>query len=99
MPPPIAWSPTHDATIRRMRASGASWDAIAATVGLGRYATSERGRAIGARSPARERPPSLVRSNRDPLPPGHFESWGAITAGTLLAGHPYPWPPLPVERE
>ena len=30
--------------------------------------------------------------NRLPLPPGHPDSWGRITAGTCTAGTPYPHP-------
>lgn len=31
-------------------------------------------------------------AEREPLPAGHPDSWGAITAGTLLDGTPYPLP-------
>lgn len=30
-----------------------------------------------------------LEPSREPLPPGHPESWGAITAGTSLAESPY----------
>lgn len=30
--------------------------------------------------------------DRPPLPPGHPETWGLITAGTCTAGTPYPFP-------
>lgn len=45
-------------------------------------------------------PPSITRivhgrpgpGNRPPLPPGHPDTWGRITAGTCTDGTPYPHP-------
>ena len=34
----------------------------------------------------------MAANDRGPLPAGHTLSWGAITAGTVLAGAEYPYP-------
>lgn len=99
MPKPLVWTDPHDTVLRRMRASGDSWDAIAACLGISRWAAVERGRSIGAtRKPPRVLPdPDLAElrnPGREPLPAGHRETWGRIA----LAGAAYPWPPLPPEH-
>jgi hypothetical protein len=79
-----------DATILRMRASRQSWEAIESALGLSHWTIAERGRSIGAALPAPDPDePDPIDLTRDPLPPGHPESWGAITAGTCLAGAAY----------
>ena len=92
MPKKLTWTEAQDSQIRRLRAEGASWDAIAAALGFTRWAIIERGRRIGAQAPPREFVPPPEDPRRDPLPPGHPRSWGAITDGTLLEGSPYPMP-------
>lgn len=91
MPRKLAWTEAQDVQIRRLRLEGASWDAIAASVGLNRWAVIERGRRIGARRPPPDCPPPQDAA-REPLPPGHPISWNAITAGTVLEGSAYPLP-------
>ena len=91
MPKRIVWSDAQDSQIRRLRMEGASWDGIAASLGLSRWAIIERGRRIGARSPVREAPVPEDRG-RDPLPAGHPRSWNVITGGTVLENTPYPLP-------
>ena len=97
MPQKLHWTPPADAQLRRLRADGATWDSIAASLRLSRSAVIERGRRIGARRPSRIRLSIAERElsdpAREPLPPGHPISWGAITAGMQLAGMRYPWPP------
>ena len=92
MPKKLEWTDAQDAKLRRLRAQGATWDGIAAVLGLTRWAAMERGRRIGARLP----PPNFVASPedpaREPLPSGHPLSWDAINAGTVLEGTPYPLP-------
>lgn len=104
MPRPFTWTDQQDDTIRALRGQGASWDAIAAALGISRWAASERGRAIGARFPRAVKPvideteAALADPARMPLAAGHPVSWALITAGTLLAGGTYPWPPMPAVR-
>jgi hypothetical protein len=86
----IAWTKAQDATIRRMRDEGATWDLIAVAVGVSRWCAIERGHLIGARlPPPPEFSPPAEDLARDPFPAGHPETWGAITKGTVLAGVPY----------
>ncbi len=101
MPLPIRWTPGLDSQLRRLRADGASWDAIAHAFGMSRNTALERGRQLGfGRNPLPCPPPSpppppqgadrIVQVERPPLASGHAVSWGAITDGTLLAGIAYP---------
>lgn len=92
MPKKFIWSVAQDAQIRRLRAEGASWDMIAAILGLSRWAIIDRGRRIGARPPPREFIPPPEDPARDPLPAGHPRSWNVLTAGTVLEGTVYPLP-------
>ena len=96
MPAPLIWTESRDNLLCGLRAEGRSWDAIATMLGISRWAAIERGRLVGAHKP---QPPAGPRgpaaeSGREPLPPGHPASWGAITAGTLLDGAAYPYPPI-----
>jgi hypothetical protein len=97
MPEKLHWTQPADAQLRRLRAEGATWDAIAAAMRVSRSAVIEHGRRIGARLPPPDVVPEAVRElmdpAREPLRAGHPVSWRAITAGTLLAGSRYPWPP------
>jgi len=92
LPEKLRWTDAQDTQIRRLRSEGASWDAIAATLGLSRWTVIERGRRIGARPPPREFVPPPEDPGREPLPAGHPRSWGVITDGTVLEGVPYPLP-------
>ena len=92
MPRKTVWTEGQDTQIRRLRTEGASWDVIALALGLARWTVIERARAIGA-----ERlPPNAVtvldESDREPLPAGHAESWGAINRGTGLEDVPFRTP-------
>ena len=92
MPEKLLWSAARDTRLKRLRAEGDTWDAIAAALGISRNAAIERGRRIGARLPPPEYVPEPADPERPPLPPGHRVSWDALTAGTCLAGTPYPLP-------
>ncbi len=99
MPTPLVWSESRDDLLHRLRGDGRSWDSIAALLGISRWAAIQRGRFIGAKKPPA--PPRAAHedpANREALPPGHAASWGAITAGTVLAGAPYPYPPAELDR-
>jgi len=98
MPEPLIWSEPRDLQLRRMRTEGACWDEIATELKVSRWSAIERGRKIGARQrdPATCDPTSCPAPNlsREPLPPGHQASWGALVGHTLLHGQSYPSPPL-----
>jgi hypothetical protein len=103
MPIRLLWTAPLDAHLRRLRQQGATWDQIAAALGVSRYAAIERGRRIGAQTPPplpRAQPQeNLLDPAREPLKAGHAVTWNAITAGTCLADCRYPWPPIPAAAE
>ena len=92
MPKKLEWTDAQDAQLRRLRAEGATWDGIAAVLGLTRWAVMERGRRIGARRPPPDFVPPPEAPEREPMPAGHPRSWDAINADTVLEGTPYPLP-------
>ncbi len=90
------WTPERDAALHDLRNRGLSFTKIAAILGIGRNTVFDRARAAPqptALPPAPQSPPRPIYPEfdpyRDPLPPGHVESWGAITSGTLLDSTPY----------
>ena len=95
MPTKFTWTAAQDAQIRRLRAEGASWDAIAAVLGFTRWAVIDRGRRIRAQPPPHEFVQPPEDPSREPLPAGHPRSWSAITSGTVLENTPYPLPVFP----
>ena len=88
----LDWTNAQDTQIRRMRAQGATWDQIAAVLGIGRWSVIERGRRIGAPLPPPEFVPEPEDPAREAMPSGDPRSWGVITAGTVLEDEPYPLP-------
>jgi hypothetical protein len=96
MPQKLQWSESADAYLIRLRAEGATWDAIAHALQLSRWAVIGRGGRLCARKlpPPLPAPPALepLDPAREPLPPGHPTTWNLITAGTLLHGNPYQQP-------
>lgn len=100
------WTAAIDNAIRTMRKDGRTWRDIGQVLTLSRDAVRLRGKDIGAWRPAEQKKRIRIHPTptRDAYPPGHPETWGAITAGTLLAGVPYPIQPLvtrapPEERD
>ena len=65
MPPKTDWTEARDAQLRRFRAEGATWDVIAAALGVSRYTAIERGRRIGARKPPPEHKPAPEDPGRE----------------------------------
>jgi hypothetical protein len=98
MPHKLCWTPAQDALIRRLRAKGATWDAIAAALKVSRFTIIERGRRIGACRPPPELKPPPEDRERPPLPAGHPYCWLVLTEGTVLEGSVYPYPVFAVER-
>ncbi|HEY6434326.1 MAG TPA: AsnC family protein [Acetobacteraceae bacterium] len=92
MPKKLIWTDAQDCRIKRLRAEGASWDAIAAALGITCWTVMQRGRRIGARLPPPGAEPPAEDPFREALPAGHPRSWNAINAGTALEGAPYPYP-------
>lgn len=95
MPAQIVWTEAVDTRLLQGRAEGLSWQAIANEVRVGRNAAIERARRLGLAPATRVQPapsPAVERIDRPALPPGHPLCWQAITAGTALAGEPYPFP-------
>jgi hypothetical protein len=92
MPRALHWTDAQDTTLRRLRAEGETWEAIAAVLGVARFTAIERGRRIGAPRPAPSPRAVAEDPNREPLPAGHPRSWGALVAGTALDRTAYPLP-------
>jgi hypothetical protein len=92
MPRKTVWTEGQDTQIRRLRTEGASWDVIALALGLARWTVIERARFIGAEQRPAHAVAVLDESDRDPLPAGHPESWGAINKNTELEDVPFRTP-------
>jgi hypothetical protein len=74
-----------------MRAARASWDDIAAAIGVSRSKAIELGHRLGARmQPKPDGGAAPGRRTVKALPVGHPVSWETLTAGGMLAGVPYP---------
>jgi hypothetical protein len=78
------WTQGQDTQIRRLRTEGATWDVIAAVLGLARCTIIERARILGVEQPPANAATVLDESERAPLPAGHPDTWGAINRGTVL---------------
>lgn len=92
MPRKTVWTEGQDTQIRRLRIEGASWDVIALALSLARWTVIERARTIGAERPPPNAIAVLDEADREPLPAGHTETWGAINRGTALADVPFQTP-------
>lgn len=92
MPYRIEWTPEADRTIIRMRSERASWNTIRTALGHSYWTIIERDKKIGAELPPPVEAEPEPDPDRDPLPPGHPDTWGPIIARTCLAGVPYPHP-------
>lgn len=92
MPRKLVWTEAQDSQIRRLRAEGATWETVAAILGMPRWTVIDRGRRIGALRPPRQFASPSEDPSREPLPAGHPRSWGVLTEGTVLEGTAYPLP-------
>ena len=92
LPKKIEWTLVQDTQIKRMRAEAASWDTIAAAIGVTRWTAIERGRRINARLPPPDFEPPPEDPERPALPAGHGATWGMMIRGTCLEGMDYPIP-------
>jgi len=91
------WVRADDDRLLTLRASGLEWSDVAVAMhitrnaAVARHARVLRRRGLARTGTFRVGPAVPVGQQRkEPLPAGHPESWGAITAGTLLEGSPYP---------
>lgn len=82
--------PEHKEEVFRQRREGATWDQIAKSRGVSRFAVITFAKRHGIWTPTKPAaPPPPLLGHRMPLEAGHPETWGAITRGTLLHGTPY----------
>jgi hypothetical protein len=89
----VVWTAALDSEVRALRTAGLTWGAVAREMRLGRNTVLERGRRIGARRPRMHAEPVMEEAaDRPAKPAGHPDTWGLITAGTVLEGAPYPFP-------
>ncbi len=97
----LVWTDQRDLVLRTLRAQALSWDVVAASMGISRWAAIERAKRIGAHAPLPPRAPrpQAEPGNREPLPAGHPLAWQILTHGTLLAGTAYPFPPPAPQAE
>ncbi len=89
------WTQTRNRQVMDMRRAGATWDTVAAAIGVGRNSVIDHARRLGVRKRSGvgvPPPPPREASDRPARPPGHPDTWELITAGTVLEGSPYPWP-------
>ena len=92
MPRKPVWTEGQDAQIRRLRTEGADWDVIAIALGLTRWAIVERAKTLGAERRSGHAVGGESDADRQPLPAGHPDSWGAINRGTALENVPFRTP-------
>ena len=95
MPVKYEWSAAQDETLRGLRAAKVTWDEAAVRLGVGRNTVIERARRIGIQKRGVVQPPPPIiheALDRRPRPAGHRDTWGTITAGTVLDGEAYPYP-------
>ena len=88
------WTQARNRQVLQMRGAGATWDTVAAAIGVGRNSVIDHARRLGVRkrSPVGTLAAPREATDRPARPSGHPDTWGLITAGTVLEGAPYPWP-------
>jgi hypothetical protein len=89
----VVWTEALDEQLRILREARLTWDRVAVEMGLGRNTVLERARRIGARTKRRSLPVEATEARDRPArPAGHPQTWGMLTAGTVLEGEAYPYP-------
>ena len=89
------WTQARNRQVLDMRRAGATWDTVAAAIGVGRNSVIDHARRLGVRKRSAvgaPPPPPREATDRPARPAGHPDTWGLITTGTVLEGSPYPWP-------
>lgn len=90
----LVWTGLRDGILRTLREQGMSWECVAAAMGISRWTAIGRAKALGLHAPLPRPPrPPVPERGEAPLPAGHPIAWAVLTAGTLLAGTAYPFPP------
>ncbi len=89
MPAKRHWTPHEDRRIAAARMLCRSWDAIGADLAASRSAVIERARLLAIPPMPRRGGVAPDEAGREPLPAGHPRAWAVLTAGTLLAAHPF----------
>lgn len=79
------WTQARNRQVVEMRHGGATWDTVAAAIGVGRNSVIDHARRLGVRkrSAVGTPPPLREASDRPARPAGHPDTWGLITAGTV----------------
>ena len=89
----IHWTDAMNARLDRGYANGDGQETIARDVGVSRSAVITQAMRLKLVKGAPVAPIPAAAPNptrhREPLPPGHPETWGLLTAGTSLAGEAY----------
>jgi len=90
MPKARNWTAQADRVICEMRGNGETWAAIGRCLGLSRNTVIERGRRLRAEAPPRKvvvaQEEDLNNRNREPLPAGHWLTWGLLTDAPFPRG-------------
>lgn len=99
MPDKWLWTPEQDALVRSMAEAGLGTQAMADQLGCSRQFALRRAKELGVMQPRHVASPRPTRSKhyatppyprgKEPLPAGHWHTWGLLTHGTILEGSPY----------
>ena len=91
MPSAREWKQSDDLKIKTMRSNGATWNEIAAELGMKREAVIDRGRGkLNVKAPATtvtQIQPKTKHPSRGALPAGSRETWDLLTT--------FPWSGVP----
>lgn len=80
------WTQARNRQVLDMRRAGATWDTVAAAIGVGRNSVIDHARRLDVRKRSAvgaPLPPPREASDRPARSSGHPDTWGLITAGTV----------------